>query len=76
MTGDQLNKELDRFENTFKYHPPQGDQQQRYELIRQCAHGFAKILAQSCPYSREYSLAITKIEEAVMMANAAIARNE
>lgn len=34
------------------------------------------LIFESCKGSREYSLAITKLEEAVMWANAAIARNE
>jgi hypothetical protein len=36
----------------------------------------AAYISEKCPESREKSLAITKIEEAVMWANASIARNE
>ena len=36
----------------------------------------ANLINKQCPDSREKSTAITKIEEAVMWANAAIARNE
>lgn len=63
-------------ENRFKHHPPKNGQVERYEALR--GHGLdlcLHILGQ-CPASRERSLAITKIEEAVMWANAAIARNE
>lgn len=60
----------------FTYHSPKDDQFQRYEKIR--AHGeyFATYLLDACPESRERSLAITKMEEAIMWANAAIARRE
>jgi len=37
---------------------------------------FAQELCRFCPDSRERSLALTKLEEAVSWANAAIARNE
>lgn len=63
-------------ENNFTYHSPSGDQPMRYELIRNFGKEFANALIVSCPNSRELSLALTKIEEAVMWANASIARNE
>ena len=37
---------------------------------------FAYLLNDLCPDSREKSLAMTKLEECVMWANASIARNE
>lgn len=63
-------------ENTFTYHAPKGTQQSRYEIIREKAKELAYILEDSCPDSREKSLAFTKLEEAVMWGNASIARNE
>jgi hypothetical protein len=60
----------------FTYHAPKGDQATRYELIRDRAHDFAAFLDENCPDSREKSLAITHLEDAVMWANASIARNE
>lgn len=60
----------------FTYHPPKADQPGRYERIRAGAAALASMVDEICPDSREKSLAITKIEEAVMWANAAIARNE
>lgn len=65
-----------RLENTFKYHTPKDDQPPRYNRIRECARGLAETICGSTPPSREQSLALTKLEEAVMHANAAIARNE
>lgn len=68
--------EADKLVNAFTYHPPVGDQVDRYREIRQCGHTVAILINNLCPDSREKSLAITKLEEAVMWANAAIARNE
>lgn len=63
-------------EKAFTYHPPKDDQPQRYEKIRATAKAFGLMLVEIVPNSREKSLAMTKLEEAVMWANAAIARNE
>jgi hypothetical protein len=60
----------------FTYHKPKDDQPQRYEQIRDLARAFAASLATKCPQSRELSLALTKLEECMMWANASIARNE
>lgn len=60
----------------FTYHSPKGDQPKRYEEIRDKAHEFAMAILNRTPESREQSLAITALEEAVMWANAAIARRE
>lgn len=60
----------------FTYHAPNGDQPKKYEEIRTQAHLFAEWLNKLCPESREKSLAFTALEEAVMWANASIARNE
>ena len=68
-----INKEL---ENIYTYHAPKEGQPERYERIRYKAKMLAAYINEYCPDSREKSLALTKIEEAVMWANAAIARNE
>lgn len=62
--------------NNFLYHKPFGDQPNRYEGIRAYGMVMAQHILDSTPISREQSLALTKIEEAVFWANAAIARNE
>ena len=64
------------FEKTYTYHAPKADQPQRYEAIRAKAKELATLIEGTCPDSREKSLAHTKLEEAVMWANASIARNE
>ena len=62
--------------NNFKYHKPRKDQLQHYESIRSMAKDFALYIDDSCLDSREKSLALTKLEECVMWANASIARNK
>ena len=64
-------------ENRFTYHVPKDEHQVlRYETIRERGKKFAKVVDNLCMDSREKSIAMTKIEEAVMWANSAIARNE
>lgn len=63
-------------ENVYTYHPPKANQPDRYEAIREKAKALAAMFEICCPDSRERSLAHTKLEEAVMWANASIARNE
>jgi hypothetical protein len=65
-----------KIENNFKYHAPKNDQSQRYVEIREKAKELAYLINGLAPDSREMSLALTKLEESVMWANAAIARNE
>lgn len=60
----------------FTYHAPKASQPERYQVIRDNALDLAQIMVIHCPESRELSLAITKLEEAVMWANSAIARRE
>lgn len=63
-------------DNKFTYHAPKDDQVERYKAIRAKAKEFAELIDSLCPPSRERSLAMTKMEESVMWANASIARNE
>ena len=63
-------------ENRFTYHAPKDDQGVRYVLLRDEAKRLAELFISNCPPSRELSLAITNLEQAVMWANASIARNE
>jgi len=69
-------KDEKQIENNFTYHTPKDDQGIRYERIRLEAKLFAESLVLVCPPSRELSLALTNLENAVMWANASIARNE
>lgn len=62
--------------NRFTYHPPVTGQAELYQEIRNTALEFATQLTEKCPPSRELSLALTHLEEAVFWANASIARNQ
>ncbi|AQR76373.1 hypothetical protein ABNB59_15450 [Paenibacillus larvae] len=64
-----------QIENNFKYHAPKEGQPEKYTALREKAKDLAYLLDELCPNSREKSLAITNLEQAVMWANAAIARN-
>lgn len=67
---------VNQIENAFTYHPATQGQAERYSEIREKAKELAYLIHAICPSSREKSLASTKLEEAVMWANASIARNE
>ena len=66
----------EQIEKSFTYHLPEPEQAERYVTIRSVAKEFAYLIGGLTPQSREQSLAITKLEEVVFWANAAIARNE
>ena len=63
-------------ERRFTYHAPRGNQPARYERIRIMARQYAELIDALCPDSDEKSRAIDRLDEVVMLANAAIARNE
>jgi hypothetical protein len=65
-----------RIDNDFQYHSPMYDQPQRYIAIRDKAKELAILICENTPPSREQSVALTELDHVVMMANAAIARNE
>jgi hypothetical protein len=65
-----------RINNDFDYHSPMFDQPERYVTIRAKAKELAIIICENSPTSREQSVALTELDHVVMMANAAIARNE
>ncbi len=67
---------IEEIEKNFSCHACDDDQALRCGNIRSMAKLLAHAIDNSCPDSRERSLAFTKLEEAVMWANAAIARNE
>lgn len=66
----------DDLKNRFTYHKPKPESVPMFEQIRGRALDFAAQIEQLTPPSRERALALTKLEESVMWANAAIARNQ
>lgn len=73
--GYNLKKMCKIIENNFTHHKPSIDQTERYDELMEKGKNLALIFNDFCPDSREKSLAMTKIEEAIMWAKAAIARN-
>ena len=67
---------IPQIESAFTYHAPKSDQPARYEAIRAKAKELAYLIESSAPASRERALAMTNLEQAIMWANASIARNE
>jgi len=63
-------------ERIFTYHAPKPDQLPRYERIRAKAREFAELILADSPPSREQSMALSHVQEAVMCTNAAIAIHE
>lgn len=66
----------DEIKTRFTYHSPKGGQSARYDHIRNTARGLADVINNACPESCEKDIAMARLEEAVMWANAAIARRE
>ena len=65
----------EQIDHRFTYHAPTPYQSEKYIQIRNLAKSLAYLIASQTPESREQSLALTHIEEAVFWANASIARN-
>lgn len=69
-------KKSPQIENNFSYHAPKEGQPTKYEVIRNKAKELAYLIENEVPNSREKSLAMTNLEQAVFWANAGVARNE
>jgi len=65
-----------QIENAFTYHPPFGNQAERYTALRDSAKQLALQMDEMAPDSREKLVALTHLEDAIMWINAAIGRNE
>lgn len=66
--------EQNELKKRFTYHAPKKEDGSKFEMIRTTALNFAKFINEECPEGREKALALTKLEEVVMWANAGIAR--
>lgn len=72
-THNMSSVELDALENWFTHHPPTPEQVEQYQRIRDEGHRFAAVLTALIPPCADRTVAIRKVREAVMTANAAIA---
>ena len=66
----------EEIERRFTYHKPSANKADTHAMIRAMGQRFAELVNIVCPDGREKSLAITNIEQAVMWANAAVARED
>lgn len=72
----RTNKDLlERIDSDFTYHAPRDGQLEKYTTLRGAAKMFAIAIVELVPAGREQSTALTRLEEAVMHANAGIARH-
>lgn len=62
--------------NRFTHHAPKDDQATRYAAIRAKVLETAMFIRDQTPVSPEQTRAINALDEAMMLANAAIARHE
>jgi len=67
MTPEEL-------ENRFTYHPPTQEKVDKHQEVRDMLKYVAQDMDILLPEGREKALVMTKIEEAMFWANAAIAR--
>ena len=67
--GSELN-------NVYTYHAPHGTQQDRYTDLRAKGKELAQLITDLTSQSREQSVALMNVQQAIMWANAAIAINE
>lgn len=66
--------DYDDLDKRFNYHAPDEDKASCHQAVREAARRMAVSVLQATPKGREQSLALTKIEEAMFWANAAVAR--
>ncbi|MHB0864738.1 Acb2/Tad1 domain-containing protein [Paenibacillus sp. SEL3] len=64
-----------QIENNFKYHKADEAKGAQHDKVRSACKELAYVLDELLPASREKALAATKLEEVMMWANAAVARN-
>lgn len=60
----------------FAYREPKEDQPDRFEILHAGGRDFAEVIVGECPTSPERTLAVRKIQEAIMWAKASIEVNE
>ena len=64
---------MDELMNRFGFHPANDKTGPQHQLVRDHCLGLAGFIVANTPEGREQSLALTKLQEVMMWANAAIA---
>lgn len=60
-------------DHVFKYHAPRADQLPKFAAVTEAAKVFAQVIEENVPDCADRSVALRKVREARMDANAAIA---
>ncbi len=68
-----LDYQKTQIENWFTYHAPTPEQVIQYQKIRDAAKALAVVIIENTPQSADQTVAIRKLREVVMTANASIA---
>jgi len=68
-------QQSDDLSRRFAYHSPTGGKAEKHAAAREACLQAAIIITNLCPEGRELSKALTELEDAMMWANASIARN-
>jgi hypothetical protein len=73
-----INRDInrDQIDNWFTYHPPTGDQAQRYELMRMDFKRLAEKIIERTPCCADQTAALRMLRECAMAVNQTIACNE
>lgn len=66
----------EELQNRYSYHAPKNDQGERHELIRREVGKVARVIVANTPCSPEQARALNCLDEAMLLASAAIARRE
>jgi hypothetical protein len=63
-----------QIDRNYTSYPVGQEQDEKMEMVREACNLLGHTLNQACPDGREKSVALTKLEEVMFWANAAIAR--
>lgn len=75
MSGPTFRKPTDEeLAFRYQYHAPTGDKAERHEQVRAAVLIAAAVLVRATPCSPEQTRALNALDEAMFLANAAIAR--
>lgn len=76
MAGPFTKPTEEQLTHRFMHHAPKGDQGERYAQVRASIFIAASKCVELTPCSPEQTRALNALDEAMMLFNAAIARNE
>lgn len=66
----------DQLENWFTHHTPTNEDQRKYAAIRAASMHLAEVIVNNTLFGADQLIAVQKVREAMMAANAAVACNK